>query len=128
MFTRFDVIRLASIVCTIKTTSDQAFFVPIRPGCTGKSSITSKSTSKTTSQQIFWGNVDLNLIFTSWTVNAHSVGHGRGCSKGQHEPQPPWSQIMEMDLQVGHFLRGSNSFGSSSIPTSLAFLGGKYFL
>ena len=29
--------------------------------------------------------------------------------KAQHEPQPPWSQIMEMDLQVGHFLRGSNS-------------------
>jgi len=48
--------------------------------------------------------------------------------KAQHEPQPPWSQIMEMDLQVGHFLRGSNSFGSSSIPTSLAFFGGKYFL
>ena len=35
--------------------------------------------------------------------------------KAQHEPQPPWSQIMEMDLQVGHFLRGSNSVKKGKI-------------
>ena len=37
----------------------------------------------------------------------------------QHDPQPPWSQIMLMDWHFGHFTRESNSVGSSSEPTKI---------
>ena len=114
VFARFDVVRLASVIGSVKAAGDQAFAMPKRPSGSWKTSVATKPASEAACQKVFGGNVDLDFVVLG--VNAHTIGHGRGSSKGPTRSTPSLVPNHGDGLTVGPFLPRVEFFRDLLVP------------